>query len=58
MLTIEELKEKIVEQINEVDLIDYLGLTSTDLVEVFTDKIEEKFDMFLEVVDDTPSEDY
>lgn len=58
MLTIEELKEKIVEQINEVDLIDYLGLTSADLVEVFADKIEEKFDLFLEVVEDAPSEDY
>lgn len=58
MLTIEELKEKIVEQINEVDLIDYLGLTSADLVEVFTDKIEDKFDLFLEVVEDIPSEDY
>ena len=58
MLTLEELKEKIVEQINEVDLIDYLGLTSEDLVEVFSDKIEERFEVFLDVVDDTSSEDY
>jgi hypothetical protein len=37
MLTISELQEKIIEQIDEVDLIDLLGLTTKDLVFAFTD---------------------
>lgn len=41
MLTLVELKEKIVEQIDEVDLIDYLHLTTEDLVNAFEEKIEE-----------------
>lgn len=44
MLTIEELKEKIIEQLDEVDLIDLLGLTTQDIVYAFTDKIEDKFE--------------
>lgn len=44
MLTIEELKEKIIEQLDEVDLIDLLGLTTQDIVYAFADKIEDKFE--------------
>ena len=43
MLTLSELQEKIIEQIDEVDLIDLLGLTTQDLVYAFGDKIEDKF---------------
>jgi hypothetical protein len=41
MLTLLELKEKIVEQIDEIDLIDLLHLTTEDLVNAFEDKIED-----------------
>ena len=44
MLTLKELKEKIVEQVPEIDLIDILGLTTKDLVEAFEDEIEAEFD--------------
>lgn len=53
MLTLEELKEKITEQWDEVDLIDFLGLTTKDIVEAFVDKIVDKQEAFeneLEVV--------
>lgn len=43
MLTLSELQEKIIEQVDEVDLIDLLGLTTQDLVYAFGDKIEDKF---------------
>jgi hypothetical protein len=41
VLTLSELKEKIKEQISEVDFIDLLGLTTEDLVEAFEDKVED-----------------
>lgn len=53
MLTLEELKEKITEQWDEVDLIDFLNLTTKDIVEAFVDKIVDKQEAFeneLEVV--------
>jgi hypothetical protein len=51
MLTIEELKEKIVEQVDEVDIIDLLGLTTQDIVEAFDDIIEEKIQVILKELD-------
>lgn len=42
MITLEELKEKIIDQIDEVDLIDLLGLTTEDIVNAFEDLIEDK----------------
>jgi len=51
MLTIEELKQKIKEQIPEVDLIDLLEITTEDLVEAFLEKIEDKFDVFQDLLD-------
>jgi uncharacterized protein YeeX (DUF496 family) len=50
-LTLEELKEKVKEQINEVDLLEILEVTSEDLVDRFDDLIEEKYDILLEIVD-------
>lgn len=44
MLTLVELQEKIIEQVDEVDLIDLLGLTTEDLVNAFVDKIEDNYD--------------
>lgn len=51
VLTLEELKEKVKEQINEVDLLEILEVTSEDLVDRFDDLIEEKYDILLEIVD-------
>lgn len=51
VLTLEELKEKVKEQINEVDLLEILEVTSEDLVDRFDDIIEEKYDILLEIVD-------
>ena len=51
VLTLEELKEKVKEQINEVDLLEILEVTSEDLVNRFDDLIEEKYDILLESVD-------
>ena len=56
MLTTEEIKEKIIEQIDEVDLIDLLGLTTEDLVEAFEDKIIEKEQKIIRELD-LPIED-
>jgi hypothetical protein len=44
VLTLQELKEKIIEQVDEVDIIDFLGLTTEDIVNAFEDKIEDKWD--------------
>jgi len=51
VLTLEELKEKVKEQINEVDLLEILEVTSEDLVDRFDDLIEEKYDILIEIVD-------
>ena len=51
MLTLEELKEKIVEQVDEVDIIDLLGLTTKDLVDAFDNVIEEKIKIILKELD-------
>ena len=41
MLTLKELKEKIINEFDEVDLIDLLGLTTEQIVNAFEDLIEE-----------------
>jgi len=48
MITIKELKEKIIEQVDEVDLLDLLNITTEDLVEVFQEKIEDNVDYIIE----------
>jgi hypothetical protein len=47
MMTLIELKEKIIQQFDEVDLIDLLGLTTEDLVNAFEDVIELKYQSIL-----------
>lgn len=47
MLTTHELKEKLIEQVDEVDLIDILGLTTEDIVNSFSDLIEENTDRLI-----------
>jgi hypothetical protein len=48
MLTLNELKEKVAEQITEFDLVDLLGLTTWDLVNAFEDKLEAKYAQILD----------
>lgn len=42
--TLEELKEKLVEVVDETLLLEILNITSSDLVERFEDKIDDQFD--------------
>lgn len=49
--TIPELKEKIIEQVDELDFIDFLALTTEDLVQAFSDEIEENPEKFLNLLD-------
>jgi hypothetical protein len=57
MITIEELKEKIIEQIDEVDIIDLLGLTTEDIVNAFEYKIEELEDKIIRELELNSEED-
>lgn len=43
-ITLEGLKDYITHNVDEVDVLEHLNLTAEDLVEAFTDKIEDKFD--------------
>lgn len=43
MMTLTELKEKIAEQYDEITILELLEITSYDLVEAFSDKIDDKY---------------
>ena len=59
MLTLNEIKQKITEQVSEVDLIDLLNITTEDLVEVFQDKIEANANYIIEQLElDEEDRDY
>jgi hypothetical protein len=45
-LTLEEVKEKL-KQLDETSLLEILEISSEEIVERFTDKIEEKEDYFI-----------
>lgn len=47
-LTLNELKEKLADNYDEISILELLEINSYDLVERFTDKIEEKFDQLEE----------
>lgn len=51
MVTDNELLELIKDQVNELDLIDYLGLTTQDIVAAFQDEILNKRSLFIDVVE-------
>jgi hypothetical protein len=53
LLTLVELKEKLVEQVDEITLIEILNLTTEDIVEAFSDKIEEQYEKLQKEYDDT-----
>jgi predicted methyltransferase len=52
MLTLEELKTKLVERFDEVLLCDVLEITTEDLVKAFPEKIEDKYDILADELDD------
>lgn len=52
MLTLEELCEKIAQRTDEVDILELLNINSYDLVEVFKDRIEEKYEDLNKEYDD------
>jgi len=46
-ITLEELKEFISHNVDEVDVLEHLNLTSEDLVKAFHDVIEDKFEKLI-----------
>lgn len=56
MLTLTELKEKIAEQYDEITILELLEINSFDLVEAFSDKLEEKYDKIIQEFDDDGEE--
>lgn len=52
MLTLEELKTKLSERMDELTLCDILELTTEDLVNAFQDKIEDKYDILVDELDE------
>ena len=43
-MTLEELKERLAERVDEITLMEILNINSEDLVTAFSDRIEEKFE--------------
>ena len=52
MLTLQELKDKMAENLSEIDVMELLELTTEDLVERFSDKIEDKYEQILNQLED------
>lgn len=55
-MTHEELKALVSARVDEVTLIDILGLTSEDIVEAFADLLEDNRYKFLDLVGDDEEE--
>jgi len=51
MMTLSEIKELLAQQLDEVDIIDLLGITSYDIVGAFEDLIEERLDLIIRALD-------
>ena len=49
-LTLEELRERL-KSLDEVTLVELLGLTTEDLVKAFSDLIEDNFELLINEVD-------
>ena len=50
-ITLEELKEKLADQLDEVTLIELPGVNTYDIVEAFHELIEEKMDKLVKEVE-------
>jgi hypothetical protein len=51
-LTLQELKEKLANRLDEVSLLELLNITSFDLVERFEDLIEERYEHLCKEIED------
>jgi hypothetical protein len=51
-LTLPELKELIASRTDEVDILEILNINSYELVEAFSDRIEDKFEELVELYDE------
>jgi len=51
-LTLEELKERLANRLDEVTLLELLNITSYDLVERFEDIIEERYEHLCKEIED------
>ena len=58
MLTLSELKEKVVEQMSEFDVVDLLGLTTEDIVNAFEDKLLTKYNYLINELELSGSNDF
>lgn len=54
-LTIEELKDRIVSVMDTTDLLEQLQISIEELVEAFSDKIEEHYEQLIEELSDDES---
>jgi hypothetical protein len=52
MLTLEELKQKLAERLDEITLLELLSINSYDIVERFEDFIENNYDRLMKEIDD------
>ena len=52
MLTLEELKEKLAERLDEITLLELLSINSYDIVERFEDFIENNYDRLMKEIED------
>ena len=57
VLTLEELKEKLLEECDPDEIVEQLDLSTEDLLEAFTDRLEEKSYRFKEFDDETEEEE-
>ena len=48
-LTIEELKERLM-QVNELDVVELLDLTSEDILDRFEDVVEDRYDILIKEI--------
>ena len=54
-LTLEELKERLETQFDEVSILELLEINSHDLLAAFSDRVEDNYDKLLEEVNGTES---
>jgi hypothetical protein len=57
-MTIEELKEYISHNVDEVDVLELLNISSEDLVEAFHEVVEDKFDKLIADLELEQDDDY
>lgn len=51
-LTLEELKERLADRLDEITLLELLNITSYDIVERFADLIEDNYDKLQKEIND------